>query len=112
MPVYQGNKLILLCRIAHHKHCLTVCHKMLASIVVLFAQTSEICIIKKPRTLKKKARFSTAEKGNNFSSCMMNYTDKQFIISNAFTESEKCRCKCSRTSWDFDITEEGYEVRQ
>jgi hypothetical protein len=36
---------------------------MLASIVVVFAETSEICIIMKPRTLKEKARFSTAEKG-------------------------------------------------
>lgn len=35
---------------------------MLASIVVVLAETSEICIIIKPRTLKEKARLSTARK--------------------------------------------------
>jgi hypothetical protein len=37
---------------------------MLASIVVVLAETSEICIIIKPKTLKEKARFSTARKNN------------------------------------------------
>lgn len=83
---------------------------MLASIVVVLAETSEICIIIKPKTLKEKARFNTARRNN--------LVDTQRIIQsiflhncNAITKCEKCGCKCCRTSWDLDITEEGYEVR-
>jgi hypothetical protein len=41
--------------------------EILASIVVVLAETSDICMHIKPRTLKVKARFSTARGNEKFS---------------------------------------------